>query len=239
MTKIDLNLSKKPSDEVQTVDEVDSTKQVDSPTSPSSPGTTPIIKVGGVDLVEGLGSSTGQYQKMPSDHDPLEFFNWGALQRVSLWQMVLSAIAMFCVLTSLTGAGFTAYRFSQFFLAAFMFRNGHAGYKAAKKSYWHLIFFTVMIALQWLICVLVLFCLAYTMCEAAYYLRYQRTAYDYDSYGPYGFSVIMAEIFGTGAMIGTIITGCLGLSISCRGFANMLAYQEKFFKSNRQAFETA
>jgi len=227
MTKIDVKLSQKSNEEkLSIVDEISEPNEKSEKDQSKQAGGTPIVMVGTI------GQGTKNAPNATKIVRNEECFDWVTLKRISVWQMGLSVVIMMCILSTMAWNGFNGYRFTQFLLALFMFRNAHCGIKASGKLYCHLIFFTIMMAIQWLITMIVVFCLAYTTYEAAYYIRFQKSymEYSYDSFFIYA---AIIDCIGTVAISGTIITGCAGLNLCCRGFGNILSRQEKFFKTDR------
>lgn len=233
MTKIDANLSKKTSDgKLKSVEE--QAGETDVTASNSSPS---IILVGGVDLVHGVGTQNSAPTSATAFLKRDEFFNWSAIRRVSMCQMIMATMAMLCILGTITVNGLNSYRFMEFILAVYLFMTGHKGFKGSSQSFENLIFYMIMSALQWMISVLVLTCLTYSLYDVPYYTRYQ-SRFDFD-YDPYNISLMIAELFGAAAMIGTFVTGMLGLAACCRGFGNMLAKQTLLLKQQQINAESA
>lgn len=159
-------------------------------------------------------------------------FNWKHLRRVAATQMILCMIALTCIVISILTTGLNGYKFSQFIMGIYLLMTGHSGMKGSSKSYKHLIFYLIMSSLQWMFNVMVLGCLTYALYESpysGYSVRQSMRSVDFDDYG-YDLAVLTAELVGSLAMMGTIVTGMLGLTQCCKGFGNLLAKQEKFFQ---------
>lgn len=244
MTKIDANLSKKSNEEkLKTVEEEVSSGGVEADGAKNSTSAAdPIILIGGVDLINGVGTQNTKPNAAPSPTSAFlkrdEFFNWSAIRRVSMCQMIMATMAMLCILGSITVSGLNSYRFMEFILAVYLFMTGHKGFKGSSQSFEHLIFYMIMSALQWMISVFVLTCLTYSLYEVPYYTTRYQTRFDFD-YDPYSISLMITELFGAAAMIGTFVTGMLGLAACCRGFGNMLTKQTKILKQQQINAESA
>uniref|UniRef100_A0A915J5L1 Uncharacterized protein n=1 Tax=Romanomermis culicivorax TaxID=13658 RepID=A0A915J5L1_ROMCU len=244
MTKLDFNMGKKSD-----AKETDNLQQIDL--SKERPET-PIILIG--DIVGGvnksdIGGAVGNEAsapKMATPAGPVDVwattFDWKGIKRAAVTQMIFSMIAMICILISIMATGMTSYKFSQFIIATYLLVTGHGGLRGSTKSYKHLIFYLIMSALQWMINIMVLGCLTYAMYDAPYVnysVRQTIQTIDFDDYGT-GIALITAELVGSLCMMGTIITGMLGLTHCCRGFGNVLMNQEKYFKMmNRNQLEQA
>lgn len=108
-----------------------------------------------------------------------------------------------------------------------------------------------MTALQWMINIVLLGCLTYTVYDTpyqAYNFRYalkgkSNPIFCADSNinnlfwgihtGDYGSDVVvlLTEVVASSTMIGTIVTGMLGLTACCKGFGRLLAYQEALLQN--------
>jgi len=240
MTKLDVNLSSKKSDTVadDAVKEPSETQNLQNNGNNEEPATInvcgPAIMIGEIEI------STQNPNKMPIN-EPLVTFEWRIIKRVAISQLVLSAIAMTCVVSVILSMGMDCYKFSQFIMSMYLLFTAYSGIKGSNKSHMHLVVYFIMTALQWMINIVLLGCLTFTVYEAPYENYNFRYALRGIHTGDYGSDVVvlLTEVVASSTMIGTVVTGMLGLTACCKGFGRLLAYQEAFLQTRRESMEQA
>uniref|UniRef100_A0A0M3IGA9 Transmembrane protein n=1 Tax=Ascaris lumbricoides TaxID=6252 RepID=A0A0M3IGA9_ASCLU len=149
--------------------------------------------------------------------------DWAFILRIANMQAVLSVMSVLCLSTSMLLTGFNFYRFTSSAWATYLLSCAYIGMRAGRwQSYAHAIAFCGMCTFQTLVYMS-------TMCWLVY------SVYAIDAHSQLYYAVhhnvadlvLLLTLGEVLSIMGTVLTGVLGLIGCCRGFGRLLHAQEK------------
>ncbi|KHN70993.1 hypothetical protein Tcan_17555 [Toxocara canis] len=160
---------------------------------------------------------------------------WAFILRVANTQAVLSVLSIVCLSSSMLLTGFNFYRFTSSAWATYLLSCAYIGMRAGRwQSYAHVVAFCGMCTFQTLIYMSTMCWLVYSVyaldAHSQIYDPVRRNAAD---------AVLLLTLGEVLSMMGTVLTGVLGLIGCCRGFGRLLHAQEKMIMERQYALESA
>jgi len=171
-----------------------------------------------------------EQQQQPVAPLPPVGIDWSYIECIAKAQLMLVIMSSACLCISMLVCGFNFYRFTSTAWVTYLICGAYIGLHAGKShSYAHMVAYTGMCTFQTLVYMSSMCWLLYVI--TAFDMHHSAIHYQHLSISGAMMILALGEVV---TMMGTVVTGVLGLVGCCRGFGRMLQAQEQLLEERRE-----